>query len=71
MVPQDACPLESFFSLNMPSGNEASFLEDYSGFNADYTLCPLEDFESLDRKTKSTFLKLIKHFGKFVTKDNF
>jgi hypothetical protein len=48
----------------MPSGNEASFLEDYSGFNADYTLCPLEDFESLDRKTKSTFLKLIKDLGK-------
>jgi len=38
MVPQDACPLESFFSLDMPSGCEASLLEDYSVFNAGYTL---------------------------------
>jgi len=30
-----------------------------------------EDFESLDRKTKSAFLKLIKYLGEFVTKDDF
>jgi len=38
MVPQDVCPLKSFFFLDIPSGSEASLLEDYSGFNAGYTL---------------------------------
>jgi hypothetical protein len=55
----------------MPRSSEVSLLGDYSEFNAGYTLWPLEDFESLDRKTISALLKLIQVFRGYFREKSF